>query len=107
MATRPVIVETTATEIAPYNNRRTVLSMYNNGTADIFVSQDQTNITSDGYTIAVGGALDLVRALGDEPETQWFGAVATATQNLRVLEQFGELPDLLKPPSLPSRTGER
>lgn len=99
MPTRPITVDTTPTQILSYNNKRTAASFTNNGTATIFVSEDQNALATNGYPIPVGGALDLVRALGDEPQLEWFGLVAAATQNLRVLESFGEIPVLIEPPS--------
>lgn len=99
MPTRPVTVTTTAEQIVAYNNKRTAASFTNNGSNTIFVSEDQANLATDGYPIPVGGALDLVRALGDEPQLEWFALVAAGTENLRVLEAFGELPILVEPPA--------
>ena len=99
MPTRPITVGTSPTSILSYNNKRTTASFTNNGSATIFVSEDQTNLATNGYPIPVGGALDLVRALGDEPQLEWFGLVSAGTENLRVLEAFGDLPLLEEPPS--------
>lgn len=99
MPTRPVTVGTTALQIVAYNNKRTVASFTNNGNNTIFVSEDQGNLLTEGHPIVAGGALDLIRALGDEPQLEWFGVVAAATENLRVLEGFGMLPILVEPPS--------
>ena len=92
-------VGTGPTSILSYNNKRTTASFTNNGTATIFVSEDRNALAINGYPIPEGGALDLIRAFGDEPQLEWFGLVAVATQNLRVLEAFGELPVLIEPPS--------
>lgn len=99
MPSRPVTVAATPTQILSYNNQRTTASFTNNGTNTIFVSEDQLDIATNGHPIAVGGALDLIRALGDEPQLEWFAIVAAATENLRVLEAFGELPELFRPSS--------
>ena len=101
MPTRVVTVTTAPTQILSYNNQRTTASFTNNGTAVIFVSNDQTGITTNGYPIAVGGALDLIRALGDEPQSLWFASVATSTQEMRILEAYGDLPIITQPPELP------
>lgn len=98
MPTRPITVGTGATQILSYNNKRTTASFTNNGSNPIFVSEDQDDILANGHPIAVGGALDLIRALGDEPQLEWFAIVAVSTENLRVLEAFGEIPELLAPP---------
>ena len=97
MPTRPITVGTTATRILSYNNQRTTASFTNNGSNTIFVSEDQSDLAANGYPIPVGGALDLVRALGDEPQLEWFALVSAATENLRVLEGFGEIPELIRP----------
>jgi len=101
MPTRVVTVTTAATQILSYNNQRTTASFTNNGAAVIFVSNDQTGITTNGYPIAVGGALDLIRALGDEPQSLWFASVATGSEELRILEAYGDLPIITQPPELP------
>lgn len=106
MPTRPITVGTTPTPLLSYNNRRTTASFANNGAATIFVSNDQTSILVNGYPIVVGGALDLIRAFGDEPHLQWFGQVATGSENLRILAGFGMLPELFEPPNLPSLRGQ-
>lgn len=102
MPTRTVTVGTTPTRLMPFNNRRTAASFTNNGAATIFISNDESGIVGNGYPIVVGGALDLVRALGDEPHILWFAQVAAGTEDMRVLEGFGALPDLTVPPSLPA-----
>lgn len=100
MPTRPVTVGTTPERILSYNNKRTTASFTNNGSATIFVSEDESSLLTDGYPIPVGGALDLVRGLGDEPQLGWFAIVAAGSENLRVLEAFGELPVLVEPPAI-------
>lgn len=99
MPTRPITVGTTAEQILSYNNKRTTASFTNNGVNTIFVSEDQNALATNGYPIPVGGALDLVRALGDEPQLEWFALVAAGTENLRILEAFGLLPVLIEPPA--------
>ena len=101
MPTRVVTVTTAATQILSYNNQRTTASFTNNGTAVIYVSNDQTGITTDGYPIAIGGALDLIRELGEEPQSLWFASVAAGSQEMRILEAYGDLPIITQPPELP------
>lgn len=107
MPTRVVSVTTAATPLLSYNNQRTTASFTNNGTAVIYVSNDQTLITTNGYPIAIGGALDLIRALGDEPQILWFASVAAGTQEMRILEAFGDLPVITQPPELPASIERR
>lgn len=103
MPTRNVDIGTGPVAILAYNNRRTAASFTNNGAATIFVSNDQTSITAEGLPLVVGGGLDLIRALGDEPHIQWFASVAAGSEELRVLEAFGQLPVLETPPARESR----
>ncbi len=98
MPSRPVTVSTGATELLSYNNSRTAASFNNNGTVTIFVGNDEGNLLAEGFPIAAGNGLDQIRALGGEPHLQWFGIVAVTDFNVRVLESFGAMPELLVPP---------
>ena len=102
MPVRTGTVGTTPTQVMAYNNRRTTVSLTNVGTATIYLSDSQTDITNQGYPIEVGGAYDMLRALGDQPNLQWFAEVAAATQEIRIIESFGDLPVMFTPPELPS-----
>ena len=97
MPTRPVTVTTSPEVVLPYNNQRTTASLANEGSATVFVSEDETNITANGYPIAAGGALDLIRALGDEPQNTLFIQSSAGGEDVRVLEAFGALPELRFP----------
>ena len=103
MPTRPFTVGTSPEQILSYNNRRTAASFLNNGSNTIFVSEDQNDLATNGFPIPVGGALDLIPAFGDEPQLEWFALVAAGTENLRVLESFGELPELSRPLAIVSQ----
>lgn len=105
MPTRPVSIGTVATPVVSYNNRRTSLSLANEDAATIYVSEDETVSTSNGYPILAGGALDLIRALGDEPQWQLFAISAGGGADLRVLEAFGSLPELFQPGGQERRGG--
>ncbi len=102
MPMRSVTVATTSTPVLSFNNRRTTASLTNNGSATIFINSSQANITTDGYPITVGGSIDFIRALGDEAQLAMYAAVATGTENLRIIEQYGAVPESLYPePFLP------
>ena len=91
MGMRPVTVITTSTQIAGVNLRRRVLVFRNNGAATIFVSQDQANITTDGFPVLVNQSATLLATDGDEPWLPLYGQVAAGSENGRVVEQFGLL----------------
>jgi len=97
MPTFPVTIGTSATPVLPYNNRVTSAAFFNNSTETIYISNDETNIVADGWPIAVGASLSLIRALGDEPHLRWFGQSAGGNDNLRVLVAHGALPELTVP----------
>ncbi len=102
MPMRSVTVSTASTPVLSFNNRRTTASLTNNGSATIFINSSQANITTNGYPITVGGSIDFIRALGDEPQLAMYAAVATGTENLRIIEQYGAVPESLYPePFLP------
>lgn len=97
MPTRPVTVSTVPEVVLPYNNQRTTASLVNEGATTVFVSEDETSIVANGFPIAAGGALDLIRALGDEPQNTLFIQSAAGGEDVRVLEAFGALPELRFP----------
>ena len=102
MPMRSVIVATASTPVLSFNNRRTTASLTNNGSATIFINSSQANISINVYPITVGGSIDFIRAMGDEPQLAIYAAVATGTENLRVIEQYGSVPESLTPePFLP------
>ena len=97
MSARNVTVGVTATLLLPFNPARTAVSIFNNDSAAIFVSEDQTGVLAAGYVISAGGALDLIRALGDNPQDILFAISSAGGADVRLLEQFGELPELFRP----------
>lgn len=97
MPTRSITVSTATTQILAYTNARTGASFYNNGSVLVYVSEDQTAIAAQGFPVAVGGSVDLIRALGDEPQNSWFAITGSSTADVRIIESFGELPVLLRP----------
>ena len=101
MGSRAITVGTAATQLLSYNNKRTGASIFNNDSAAVFVSEDETGVLVQGYVIPAGGAIDLLRALGDTPQDRLFGISAAGGADVRVLEQFGELPELFEPPTRP------
>ncbi len=106
MPSRSVTVAATTTKLLDYNNRRTTVSIFNNDSADVFISEDETGILAEGYIIQSGGALDLIRPLGDTPQNLLFAISAAGGADVRILEQFGELPPLEEPLAVLTPLGE-
>lgn len=98
MPSRPVTVGTAATPLLSYNPRRTSVSVFNEDAASIFIGEDQSNLLTEGSPITAGGAISLIAALGDTPDRVMFGISALGGADVRILEQFGQLPPLETPP---------
>lgn len=99
MPSRPVTVGTTATLLLPYNPKRTTVSIFNEDTAAVFIGEDQAGLLAQGSPVTAGGAVSFVRALGDTPQDIMFGISSAGGADVRILEQFGELPELTEPPA--------
>ncbi len=97
MPSRAVTVGTAVTPLLSYNPRRTTVAVFNEDSATVFIGEDQTNLLTQGSPITAGGALTFVAALGDTPDRQMFGISAAGGANVRILEQFGQLPPLETP----------
>lgn len=97
MPARSVTVGTTATVVLPFNRARTAVSIFNNDTAAVFVSDDQRGILGEGFVIVAGQPLNLLRAWGDNPQDVLYGISVAGGADVRVLEQFGLLPVLFDP----------
>lgn len=83
-------VDTNITELAPYNERRKSLVIFNNGAGRIFVSQDEANILTTGFPLDVGGSLGFVAIEGDEPALRWFAQASAGSHDVRVVEGYGK-----------------
>ncbi len=99
MPSRAVTVGTAPTQLLPYNPKRTSVAIFNEDTAAVFIGEDQGGLLDQGSPIQAGGAISLVRALGDSPQDILFGISSAGGADVRVLEQFGELPVLFEPPA--------
>ncbi len=94
MPWRAVTVDTTVRKLASYNAKRLSLSVFHNGTANIFFSQDPTNLTTLGFVLVPSASVTLVKAEGDEPEADLFAVATVGNQDIRVQESVGEVPAL-------------
>lgn len=99
MPSRPVTVGTTPTLLLPYNPKRTTVAIFNEDAAAVFIGEDQAGLLARGSPITAGGAVSFVRALGDTPQDILFGISSAGGADVRILEQFGELPPLVEPPA--------
>lgn len=83
-------ITTTTTQIVPYNAKRTTLLIKNQSGQTIFVSTDQTEITTRGYPLAVGEFMAAVKVDGDVPELQMYAATSVGTSDVRIVETYEE-----------------
>lgn len=88
MAFRPEAATTAVSQIAPLNPLRLSLVVFNNGTATVFIDNDQANITGRGIPIAANEHVSLTVDEGDEPELALFAQTAAGTADLRIKEGF-------------------
>lgn len=97
MGSRSEVVGTTATTLLSYNPRRTTVAIFNEDSATIFIGEDEANLLTEGSPITAGGALSFLAALGDTPDRGMFAISAAGGADVRILEQFGQLPPLETP----------
>lgn len=106
MPSRAVTVGTAVTSLLSYNPRRTSVAIFNEDSAAIFVGEDESSLLTQGSPIQAGGFLALNAALGATPDLRMFGISAAGGANVRVLEQFGQLPPLETPAARSGRPTE-
>lgn len=97
MPSRAETVGATPTLLLPYNPKRTAVSIFNEDTAAVFIGEDENALLAQGSPITAGGVISLNRALGDTPQEIMFGISSAGGADVRILEQFGELPALTEP----------
>lgn len=107
MPSRPVTVGTTPELLLPYNPKRTSVAIFNEDAAAVFIGEDQAGLLARGSPIQPGGAISFTRALGGTPQDILFGISSAGGADIRITEQFGELPELFEPKARATdRTGE-
>lgn len=97
MPSRRIIVGATVTPLLSYNPRRTTVAVFNEAATVVFIGEDETDLLTEGSPIQAGGAITFVAALGDTPDMVMFGINAAGGADVRILEQFGDLPPLTTP----------
>ncbi len=64
--------------------------VFNNGTANIIVSQDQANVSTNGVPVPAGASIVFRKLDGDPVEQAFFATAASGVQDTRVYEGFPE-----------------
>lgn len=81
-----VVVTTQPTRILPFNPRRKTVTIINLGDYRIFISQNPTNIISEGFPIYPLEGITLDEEDGDEPEYALYAQTETGEVDVRVQE---------------------
>lgn len=89
MSFKPVTVTTVVESVVDWNPRRRGIAFFNNGSATVFVSQDETNVAADGFPVAPGVTILFSSDEHDEPEMALFAVADSGSQNCRVQESVG------------------
>jgi len=88
MAYRKVTVTTVPTQVASYNAKRVCITIINYSGSEAFIHTNQTKITAEGFPLAVGATMSLIKADGDDPREALWGQTTTGTADLRVQESW-------------------
>jgi hypothetical protein len=65
-----------------------VLAFFNLGANTVFISQDRTSVTGNGYPILSNNQLVLMAVDGDEPQTEWWAQALVGSNDVRVFESY-------------------
>lgn len=86
MVYKSVVVGTTPTLLCPFNNKRVSLTLHNNSSVNVYISQDPANIREQGMVLVPHGYASLVKVEGDEPQYAMYAVAETGTADVRVHE---------------------
>lgn len=88
-STKNVSVATTATELVPYNPRRTSVAFFNYQTvrASIVITADQ--LEAEGFPInSNGGSLTFNKLNGSDPTSRYIAKAASGSVQIQVIEEW-------------------
>ena len=89
MPVRAETITDTATQIAPYNPRRTAIAIANDAGSKVYIAFAQTDITTRGFPLNVGEKITFSRDRNDQPELEiWAQCLAGGTADVRIYESF-------------------
>jgi DNA-binding beta-propeller fold protein YncE len=88
MVFRRVTVGTAVKQLVPYNPKRDVLVIFNNGTVNIYIHDSATAVLTEGLPIPPSSSISFVRAWGDEPETELWVVADAENQDVRIYESI-------------------
>jgi len=88
MTFRKVSVPTVPTLVASYNPKRVCITVFNNGTAKIYIHHAAVNITEKGFPLGPSASVSFLKADGDDPREAIWGQSETGIQDIRVQESW-------------------
>jgi hypothetical protein len=88
MGSYKLTVTTEARNIVPFNSKRVVLIIFNNGDAIAYLSENQVNIIEEGIVLVPGSSIQLLKTDGDDPRYAWYGQTSSGSTELRIYEVF-------------------
>jgi hypothetical protein len=89
MGSYKLTVDTTVRNIVPFNPKRVVLIIVNNGDVTAYLSENQVNVVEGGLPLPPGASIQLLKVDGDDPRYAWYGQTASQSTELRIYEVFG------------------
>lgn len=89
MPNRGVTIGTTATQIAAYNKDRKTLSIFNNDTATVFLTENQSAASGTTFPLLASQGVSLSGLDGDDPTAALYGISVAGGADVRVWEAFG------------------
>lgn len=89
MVWRAVTVTVAEEGILGISPPRRAATIFNNGSATIYISQNAVNIATAGIPVIAGVAATLLAEDGDEPWLPLFAVAASGSQDVRIFESAG------------------
>jgi hypothetical protein len=83
-----ISVDTTIKNVVPYNPRRVVLVIFNNGANTIYLSENPVRVLEEGIPLSPGANMSFLKVDGDDPRIAWYACTASGTSELRIYEGF-------------------
>jgi len=83
-------IGTTTVKICSYNPKRRSITIYNQGSGTLYISQDPTRVFVDGFPVPNSAVVTLLKEDGDQPELDLYGMADKPSTVIRIQEGFGE-----------------
>ena len=88
MTFRKVSVDTTVRQLASFNPKRVCITIINLSGTTAYIHTNQIQVVDEGFPLAEGSIMNLIKADRDHPEEALFTQTSTGTADLRVQESW-------------------